>query len=60
MCKVEVGSEISLDDHCALLEASEVLKTLDIGSALIQQISHPAHGKVTLVNTICGRAAVIA
>lgn len=54
-----VSSEITLEAYCELLELSSILSTIDIGTAVVHQVSHPTHGSLTLVNAACGRSAVV-
>lgn len=53
------SSEVTLEAYCDLMESSSVLSSVDIGVAVIYQVSHPTHGCLTLVNAMNGRSAVI-
>lgn len=50
--------EVELSVLCDMLEESEVIESLDIGSAIVHQVSHPSRGRMVLVSTVCGRAAI--
>jgi hypothetical protein len=53
------SSEISFEDYNDLLEKSQIVNTIDLGSALIHNVIHPIDGRMALVNTVCGRSAII-
>lgn len=54
------GTEINLGECSDLLEQSVINSSIDIGSAVVHSATHPHHGEIMLVNTICGRCAVFA
>ena len=51
---------VSLDEVVDYLEASTVIETLDVGSALIYKLKHKNEGNIVLFNSAFGQSAVVA
>jgi hypothetical protein len=51
--------EISLENYCRIVETTETISSIDIGSALIHIVKDENGEVFSIVNTACGRAAVI-
>ena len=51
--------EINTAALCALLENSVIVESLDIGTALIHKLIHPAHGRISVINSTADQHAVI-
>lgn len=50
--------EIDLGKFCNLLEESSANGSVNLGSVIIHDITHPLHGRLLLVNTADGRSAL--
>jgi hypothetical protein len=53
-----IDGEVSVGVLCDLLEGSTVQSSMDLGSAVIHEVCHVTFGQMTLISTICGRAAI--
>ena len=56
-----ICGEVSMEEFCQILSEAEERSviTLDLGSAIIHRIAHPTLGEIGLVNTMCGRSAIM-
>lgn len=52
-------TQLSLTQLCDLMEQSDVEETLDLGSTILHVVQHVHKGKVLLVSTACGLAALV-
>lgn len=43
-----------------ILAESDISSTVDFGSVIIHDVTHPEIGSITLINSACGRCAIVA
>lgn len=53
------AKEVGVEELCSLMEQSSIEETLDLGSTILHVADHVHHGRLVLISTACGRAAVL-
>ncbi len=64
MAKVLCGEitnfkEIGIEEYSDIMDTSEVIHSLDMGSAIIHEVTLQNRSGAILINTVCGRAGVL-
>jgi hypothetical protein len=59
LLKSRQSSSINLETFAELLEQSDIVESIDLGTSVIHKVRHPEGGTMVLINTSAGTSGVI-